>query len=78
MFRVIIFFLILNFYNPAQTSINDKIILKLKQTNNLSFYFKQSNNEKNENGNCIIKYPKKIYYEYKGQNKKLLCLMVNL
>jgi outer membrane lipoprotein-sorting protein len=72
MFRVIIFFLILNFYNPAQTSINDKIILKLKQTNNLSFYFKQSINEKNENGNCIIKYPKKIYCEYKGQNKKII------
>ena len=72
MFRVIIFFLILNFYNQAQASINDKIILKLKQTNNLSFHFKQTINEKNENGNCIIKYPKKIYCEYKGQNKKII------
>jgi len=72
MFRVIIFFLILSFYNLAQASINDKIILKLKQTNNLSFYFHQTINEKNENGNCIIKYPKKIYCEYKNQNKKII------
>ena len=72
MFRVIIFFLILNFYNQAQASINDKIILKLTQTNNLSFYFEQSINEENENGNCIIKYPKKIYCEYKNKNKKII------
>jgi|TARA_B110000967_G_C18813239_1_gene524754 outer membrane lipoprotein-sorting protein len=72
MLKIIIFFLILNFYNQAQASINDKIILKLKQTNNLSFHFKQTINEKNENGNCIIKYPKKIYCEYKNQNKKII------
>ena len=72
MFRVIIFFLILNFYNQAQASINDKIILRLTQTNNLSFYFEQSINEENENGNCIIKYPKKIYCEYKNKNKKII------
>ena len=72
MFRVIIFFLILNFYNQTQASINDKIILRLTQTNNLSFYFEQSINEENENGNCIIKYPKKIYCEYKNKNKKII------
>jgi outer membrane lipoprotein-sorting protein len=72
MFRVIIFFLILNFYNTVDASVNDKIILKLKETNNLSFYFKQMINEKSENGNCIIKYPKKIFCEYKNKNKKII------
>ena len=72
MLKIIIFFLILNFYNQAQASINDKIILKLKQTNNLSFYFKQTINEKNEKGYCTIKYPKKIYCTYKNTNKKII------
>jgi outer membrane lipoprotein-sorting protein len=72
MFKVLIIFLILNFYNQAQASIKDQIILKLEKTNNLSFYFKQTIDEKNENGNCIIKYPKKIYCEYKNLNKKII------
>ena len=72
MFRVIIFFLILNFYNHVYASVNDKIILKLKKTKNLSFYFKQTINKKSENGNCVIKYPKKIFCEYKNKNKKII------
>ena len=72
MFRILLFFLILNFYNSVHASINNEIILKLKQTKNLSFYFKQTINEKSENGNCIIKYPKKIYCEYKNKNKKII------
>ena len=72
MFRILIFFFILNFYTFTQASIKDNIILKLEQTNNLSFYFKQTIDEKKENGNCIIKYPKKIYCEYKNINKKII------
>ncbi len=72
MFRILIFFFILNFYTFAQASVKDNIILKLEQTNNLSFYFKQTIGEKKENGNCIIKYPKKIYCEYKNINKKII------
>ena len=72
MLRILIFFFILNFYTFAQASIKDNIILKLEQTNNLSFYFKQTIDEKKENGNCIIKYPKKIYCEYKNINKKII------
>ena len=72
MFRILLFFLILNFYNSVHASINNEIILKLKQTKNLSFYFKQTINEKSENGNCVIKYPKKIYCEYKNKNKKII------
>ena len=72
MVRILIFFFILGFYNLSQASIKEKIILKLKQTNNLSFNFKQTIDEKNENGNCIIKYPKKIYCEYNNLNKKII------
>ena len=72
MFRILIFFFILNFYTSAQASTKENIILKLEQTNNLSFYFKQTIDEKKENGNCIIKYPKKIYCEYKNINKKII------
>ena len=72
MFKVLIIFLILNFYNQAQASIKDQIILKLEKTNNLSFYFKQTIDEKNENGKCIIKYPKKIWCEYSNSNKKII------
>ena len=72
MVRILIFFFILGFYNLSQASIKEKIILKLKQTNNLSFNFKQTIDEKNENGNCIVKYPKKIYCEYNNLNKKII------
>jgi len=72
MFRILIFFFILNVLNSAQASIKEKIISKLQKTNNLSFNFKQTIDEKNENGNCIIKYPKKIYCKYNNINKKII------
>ena len=47
MFRILIFFFILSFNNFALSSIKEKIISKLDQTNNLSFYFKQTIDGKN-------------------------------
>jgi outer membrane lipoprotein-sorting protein len=46
----------------------------MKLTKNLSFSFIQTINNKNENGKCIIKYPKKIWceYEYDNSNKKII------
>ena len=72
MLRIIIIFIILNFYDPAQTSIKEDIISKMKTTNNLSFNFIQTIDNKSENGKCILKYPKKIYCEYSGANKKIV------
>jgi outer membrane lipoprotein-sorting protein len=72
MFKIIIIFLLLNFYNAALSSIKDKIIFKLEKTENITFNFKQTINEKTEEGNCIIKYPKKIYCSYNNHNKKIL------
>ena len=72
MFRLLLAFLILNFYNPALPSTKDKIISKMSLTKNLSFNFNQTINQKKESGNCIIKYPKKIYCAYNNRNKKII------
>jgi outer membrane lipoprotein-sorting protein len=41
-------------------------------TNNLSFNFIQTINDKSESGKCILEYPKKIYCEYNKTNKKII------
>ena len=64
--------LILNFYNPAFSSVKEKIISQMKLSNTLSFNFIQTIGEKTENGSCIIKYSKKIFCEYIGSNKKII------
>jgi len=72
MLRIIIIFIVLNFYNPALTSMKEDLISKMQITNNLSFNFTQTINEKSEKGMCILEYPKKIYCEYDGANKKII------
>jgi outer membrane lipoprotein-sorting protein len=72
MFRVLIIFLVLSFYNPVFSSIKEKIISQIQLTNNLSFNFVQTINSKNENGKCVIEYPKKIWCEYDGSNNKII------
>ena len=71
MLRFFTIFLILNFYNPAFSLIKKNIISQMKHTDILSFKFIQTINKKKENGYCIIKYPKKIFCEYEGSNKKI-------
>jgi len=44
----------------------------MKLTNNLSFNFIQTIDDKNEDGKCIIEYPKKIFCEYSNPGKKIL------
>jgi outer membrane lipoprotein-sorting protein len=72
MFRVLIIFLVLSFYNPVFSSIKEQIISQMQLTNNLSFNFIQTINSKNENGKCVIEYPKKIWCEYDGSNNKII------
>ena len=71
MLKILIFLIILNLYLPVFSSPKEKIIAKLKLTNNLSFNFVQNINDKSEKGKCTIKYPKKIFCEYKSTNKKI-------
>ena len=66
-----IFFLIL-FTTETPAQIKDQILLNLLNTNNISFNFEQNINGKIENGNCIVKYPKKIYCDYNLSNKKIM------
>jgi outer membrane lipoprotein-sorting protein len=72
MLRVLIIFFILNFYNPVFSSTKEEIISRMLLTNNLSFNFIQTIDNKSENGKCIIKYPKKIWCEYDNSNKKII------
>ncbi len=67
----LILFLIL-FSKSALAGIKDKIIQNLLDTDNFSFNFEQNINGKIENGNCKVKYPKKIYCYYDTSNKKIL------
>jgi outer membrane lipoprotein-sorting protein len=72
MLKVIITLLFLSFYFPANSSTKDKIISQMKLTNNFSFNFLQTINDKSEDGKCIIEYPKKIFCEYNNPSKKKL------
>jgi len=72
MYKIIILLLFFGFYIPANSSPKNKIISQMKLTNNLSFNFLQTINDKSENGKCIIEYPKKIFCEYSNSNKKIL------
>jgi len=70
-FFLIIFFL-LNITEYSNASVKDKIINNLIKTENLTFEFKQTINEKSEEGNCIIEYPKKLFCSYNNANKKIM------
>ena len=67
----LILFLILSSKN-ALAEIKDKIIQNLSDTDNFSFDFEQNINGKIENGNCKVKYQKKIYCYYDTSNEKIL------
>ena len=72
MTKYLIFFFIVFLNISIQASDKDKIIKILRNTENLSFNFKQTISNKTESGNCIIQYPKKIYCEYNNDNKKII------
>ena len=69
-FIIILLLICSTFKTHASTKQN--IIQNLKDTQNLSFNFEQNINGKIENGNCKIKYPKKIYCKYDLFNEKIL------
>ena len=69
-----IFIILFFFLSVAQTSasIKDKIIQNLKTTNSLTFNFEQNVNDKTQNGNCILSFPRKIFCKYNLENNKIL------
>ena len=58
--------------NNGYTSNKDNIVKKLNTINNLSFNFIQTVGGKDEKGQCVIQYPKKIFCEYEKINKKIM------
>ena len=72
MFRFFLIFFLLTLNSFSNAEIKDKIVQNLKNTENLDFKFEQNINGKIENGNCTIKYPKKIFCEYSKSNNKIL------
>ena len=56
----------------SSASIKVNLIENLQNIQNISFKFEQNINNKIENGNCTIEYPKKIYCKYDLANKKIL------
>ena len=66
---ILIFFIL---FSNAQASNKIKIIENLQNTESLNFKFEQNINGKVENGNCTIKYPKKIYCKYQKNDKILV------
>jgi len=66
------YYLLIIFFSKASASYKEQIVNELKKINNLTFDFEQRINEKEEKGNCIIEYPKKIFCEYYKSNNKIL------
>ena len=57
--------------NNSIASTKNNIIKNFNEITNLSFEFKQNIDEKTEEGNCIIEYPKKVYCEYYNKKKDI-------
>tara|TARA_B100001094_G_C17972345_1_gene690939 strand:- start:102 stop:647 length:546 start_codon:yes stop_codon:yes gene_type:complete len=72
MLKYFFIFIFIILFSNSYASNKDKIIQKLQNTENLTFNFEQNINGKIEIGNCIIKYPKKIYCKYQKNNKILV------
>ena len=70
--KIIVICLFFSFFSSSQAALKEQIILSLKKTNNLTFNFKQTIDEKSEEGNCIIEYPKKIYCLYNKDRKSVV------
>jgi len=70
--KIILIFFFLNLFNYSYGSTKNEIINNFKKINNISFNFKQNINDKTEEGNCVIKYPKKIHCSYNNIKKKII------
>ena len=66
----ILFFILLA--NEVLASVKRNIIYNLTNIENIFFKFEQNINGKTENGECVIKYPKKIFCKYNAKNKILV------
>jgi outer membrane lipoprotein-sorting protein len=63
---------LLFFCNQLNASEKNKIIENLKRINSLQFNFTQLSSDGQENGNCILVYPKKMRCIYDDQKKEII------
>jgi outer membrane lipoprotein-sorting protein len=63
---------LLFFCNQLNASEKNKIIENLKKINSLQFNFTQLSSDGQENGNCILVYPKKMRCIYDDQKKEII------
>jgi len=70
--KIFFFIILLNLINNASASIKNNIIDKFQKIDNLAFNFKQTIDGKDEHGNCVIEYPKKIFCKYNFKYNKIL------
>ncbi len=70
--NILLIFFFLNFFNNLYASTKTEIIKNFEKIDNITFNFEQKINEDTEEGNCIIKYPKKIYCSYNNLKKKII------
>ena len=70
-FTLLIIFFYLFFTSHSQANFKDELIYKLKTTNTLYFDFIQTIGEKEEIGNCHIKYPLLMRCEYPQKKRKV-------
>ena len=70
--KIFIILIILNITNIVKASTKDEIIINLQKIKNISFDFKQTVDDKMEEGTCTIQYPKKIYCSYNNFKKKII------
>jgi outer membrane lipoprotein-sorting protein len=63
---------LLLFYNRLNASEENKIIENLKKINSLQFNFTQLSSDGQENGSCILIYPKKMRCIYEDQKKEII------
>ncbi len=60
------------FQNNLYASNKENISKNLTETNNISFDFIQTIDGKDEKGECIIQYPKKLFCKYNNKNNKIM------
>ena len=70
--KIIIILIIFNVTNIVKASTKNEIIINLKKIKKISFDFKQTVDDKMEEGTCTIQYPKKIYCSYNNFKKKII------
>ena len=68
---IIIFFYLLS-VNISNANLQEQLINKLKETKTLSFDFKQKISDKEEIGNCFIKYPLLMKCNYQNLKQKTI------